>query len=361
VLRMSRIKRLALGGMAFVLGGCSPGYVIQAAYNQSKILLGRRQIEKVISDPETDPTDRSKLKLVLEARAFAATIGLTPGGSFTAYTDIGKDTLAWVVVASRKDSFSLYTWWFPIVGTVPYKGFFSEADAIAQAKELEADGYESSVRGTEAFSTLGWFNDPVLSTTLKNPPVRIANTVLHESVHATVWIPGNVAFNESLANFVGGQATIEFYRAQQQECHRAHAECAAADTFVAAAERDLAFQLEFGDTVTRLVDALEGLYGSQSLSREQKLERRERVFQEAVAPFRKHYPATSVLKTVNNAEIIQYKLYLTKLRLFEKLFVQSHGSWSVFFEKIREVQRAIHDDGTRDPFVVLNDLVETTG
>jgi predicted aminopeptidase len=358
---MSRLKRVALCVVASLLGGCSPAYVIQAAYNQSKILLGRRQIDKVISDPETDPTDREKLKLVLEARAFAATIGLAPGGSFTSYTDIGKDTLAWVVVASRRDSFVLYTWWFPIVGTVPYKGFFSEADAIAQAKELEADGYESSVRGTEAFSTLGWFNDPVLSTTLKNPPVRIANTVLHESVHATVWIPGNVAFNESLANFVGGQATIEFYRAEQQECRREHKDCAEASVRLAAAERDLAFQLEFGDTVTRLVDALEVLYSSQTLSREEKLERREGVFQEAVAPFRKHYPATTVLITVNNAEIIQYKLYLTKLRLFEKLFVKSHGSWSVFFENIREVQRAIHDDGTRDPFVVLNELVERIG
>jgi predicted aminopeptidase len=354
---MRRLHRWFLCGLASLLGGCSPVYVFQAAYNQSKILLGRRQIEKVIADPKTDPGDRQKLEVVLQARAFGTTIGLNTGKSFTSYTDIGKDTLAWVVVASRRDSFSLYTWWFPIVGTVPYKGFFSEEDAKSQASQLEGVGYEASVRGTEAFSTLGWFNDPVLSTTLKNPPVRIANTVLHESVHATVWIPGNVAFNESLANFVGGQAAIEFFRSQQKECRGEGKNCTEADDRVSAAERELAFQLEFGDTVASLVEALEKLYGSESLSSEEKIARREGVFQEQVRPFRTQYPKATALQRVNNAEIIQYKLYLTNLRLFEKLYTQSKGSWSLFFEKIRGVQRSVEGDESRDPFDVLKKIV----
>jgi predicted aminopeptidase len=355
---MRSFQRWVLCGLASLLGGCSPVYVFQAAYNQSKILLGRRQIEKVIADPETPSSDREKLEVVLQARAFGTTIGLNTGKSFTSYTDIGQDTLAWVVVASRRDSFSLYTWWFPIVGTVPYKGFFSEEDAKSQASTLEGQGYESSVRGTEAFSTLGWFNDPVLSTTLKNPPVRIANTVLHESVHATVWIPGNVAFNESLANFVGGQAAVEFFRSQQKGCHEAGKDCKVADAQVAMAERELAFQLQFGDTVTRLVGALEALYGSEALSSEEKIARREGVFQEQVKDFRAQYPKATALQTVNNAEIIQYKLYLTNLRLFEKLYAQSNGSWNTFFEKIRDVQRAVKDDDSRDPFEVLKGIVE---
>jgi predicted aminopeptidase len=166
-----------------------------------------------------------------------------------------------------------------------------------------------------------------------------------------------VAFNESLANFVGGQAAIEFFRSQQKECRGEGKNCTEADDRVSAAERELAFQLEFGDTVASLVEALEKLYGSESLSSEEKIARREGVFQEQVRPFRTQYPKATALQRVNNAEIIQYKLYLTNLRLFEKLYTQSKGSWSLFFEKIRGVQRSVEGDESRDPFDVLKKIV----
>ena len=341
-------------GLSTLLAGCSPGYVLQAAYEQGRILIGRRPIEQVILDPDTDAGDREKLRLVVRAREFGAKrVGLTSGRSFTAYTDIGKDTLAWIVVASRKDSFSLYTWWFPIVGTVPYKGFFSEESAKGQALELEALGYESSVRGTEAFSTLGWFNDPVLSTTLKNAPSRIANTVLHESVHSTVWIKNNVAFNESLANFVGSQAALEFFSKEEIECQTAGRDCALTTQYRDQAGRDLAFQLEFGDAVSHLVEKLEDLYTRTDLSSEEKIARREDIFTAAVAAFRARYPKATVLQKINNADITQYRLYLTKLRLFEKLYAQSGQNWDTFFARIRALGAACEADAAADPFAIL--------
>lgn len=355
---------LKLGGiMAFVslfVGACSPGYVLQAAYQQSKILLGRRQIEQVILDPDTPQEEREKLRVVLQARAFAGELGLKTGRSFTSYTDVGKDTLAWIVVASRKDSFALYQWWFPIVGTVPYKGYFDESEARAQGAHLETLGYESSIRGTEAFSTLGWFNDPVLSTTLKNPPSRIANTVIHESVHATVWIQGNVAFNESLANFVGMQGAIEFFTRQRDECHRSNGACQIFEERLLAASRDKTFQLDFGDIVTEVISKLEALYGSAELTSEQKIARRQEVFDSAIAPFRAKYPKVTVLQQINNAEIVQYRLYLTQLRRFERLFLQSGSSWSTFLGAIREIRDTVEKDPSKDPFALLENVTEKT-
>jgi predicted aminopeptidase len=348
-------------GLSTLLAGCSPGYVLQAAYEQGRILIGRRPIEQVILDPETDSNDREKLRLVLRAREFGSErVGLTTGRSFTAYTDIGKDTLAWIVIASRRDSFSLYTWWFPIVGTVPYKGFFNEESAKGQARDLEALGYESSVRGTEAFSTLGWFNDPVLSTTLKNPPSRIVNTVLHESVHSTVWIKNNVAFNESLANFVGSQAALEFFANEEAECSGAGRTCDLLAQSRQQAERDLAFQLEFGDTVSQLIEKLEALYARTDVSSEEKISKREEIFAQGVAPFHARYPKATVLQKINNAEIVQFKLYLTKLRLFEKLYAQSDRNWDTFFARIRAARAASEADSAADPFVVLEKEIHDT-
>jgi predicted aminopeptidase len=251
-------------------------------------------------------------------------------------------------MGSKKDSFDMYTWWFPIVGTVPYKGFFSQDDALNQAKELQDKGYETSVRGTEAFSTLGWFNDPLLSTTLKNPPARIANTVIHESVHSTVWIKDNVPFNESLANFVASQATIEFFKARVQNTSSTLAK----DTgeLVALAEREHRFTLEYADLVTSLYKELGDLYQRSDITAEQKIAMREGVFKAIVAPFKKRYPGVRSLAQLNNAELLQTTIYMTKLRSFERLFNRSSGSWERFLGEIRAISRRVSEGDLEDPF-----------
>ena len=345
---MSLSRKLGFVSLVLCLSACSPGYVMRAAYEQSKILLARRPIDQVVQDAETVDEDRRKLELVLAARAFSISIGLDPKGSFTKYADIGKDTLAWVVMGSKKDSFDMYTWWFPIVGTVPYKGFFSQDDALNQAKELQDKGYETSVRGAEAFSTLGWFNDPLLSTTLKNPPARIANTVIHESVHSTVWIKDNVPFNESLANFVASQATIEFFKARVRNTSSTLAK----DTgeLVALAEREHRFTLEYADLVTSLYKELGDLYQRSDITAEQKIAMREGVFKAIVAPFKKRYPGVRSLAQLNNAELLQTTIYMTKLRSFERLFNRSSGSWERFLGEIRAISRRVSEGDLEDPF-----------
>src|SRR5690606_33281988 len=114
-----------------------------------------------------------------------------------------------------------------IVGSVPYKGFFEKEDAEHAAQKLELAGFETWVRGTDAFSTLGWFDDPVLSTTLSNSIPSIVDTVIHESVHSTVWIKGRVDFNESLANFIGGQGAYQFFKEKYELCQSEDPGCKA--------------------------------------------------------------------------------------------------------------------------------------
>jgi predicted aminopeptidase len=354
---MRLAKTVACMGILACLVGCSPGYVMRAAYEQSKILLARRPIDAVMSDPSTNQEDRTKLEFVRSAREFASEIGLKPGDSFTTYSDIGKETLAWVVVASRRDAFALHTWWFPIVGTVPYKGFFDQEDAKEQAKRLEEQGYESSVRGTEAFSTLGWFNDPLLSTTLRNPTYRIVNTVIHESVHTTVWIKDNVPFNETLASFVGSQAGVEFFSKQLTSVKPGEPQRAQLEALLKASEHDQRFQSEFARVITDLYEQLSTLYSDKQLSSAQKIEQRSTVFDRIMQPFRATYPQMTALKKINNAEILQFTIYMTKLELFEKLFSNAGGSWSEFFKHIDSIKDAVDRDSGKDPWTELQTIV----
>lgn len=325
-----------------ILTGCSPTYVLRAAYEQSRILLARERIDAVIADPATDAEARSKLTAVLAARRYAALIGLVPGDSFTKYAEVDRDVLAWVLLGARRDSFELHTWWFPIVGRVPYKGFFERADAEEAAGVLEKEGFETFVRGTEAFSTLGWFNDPVLSTTLRHPELLMVNTVLHETVHTTVWVPNHVDFNESLANFVGYTAAVDFYRDQRPDDA---GQIAAART---AREREL----RLGAVIDELYGELDELYRSD-LPAAEKIRRRAEVFDRVMFGVRATYPDLRILQSINNAEIMQLKLYLTRLDLFEALFEGVGRRWPEFLDEIRSIAAAVRDDSTVQPFALL--------
>lgn len=349
------VSVMALAGIVtFLVTGCSPGYVVRAAYEQSKILLARQEISEALEDPSVSEELKEKLRIVLASRGFAESIGLTPGNSFTKFADIGKDTLAWIVVASRKDSFELHTWWFPIVGRVPYKGYFDVEDAKEVARELEAEGYEAFVRGTDAFSTLGWFNDPVLSTTLQGPKYRIANTVIHESVHSTVWIKGNVPFNESFANFVGNEGAVQFFNSLVTKCTGSN-DCgegliAAYRSELLSSERDRAFQFEVAQLIDLLYADLDKLYKRVELSFEEKMKQREEIFSQHVGIFRQKYPDFKALQKLNNAEIIQLKLYLSQLDLFNKLFDRMKREWGTFMEAVKDIAGKIDNEETLDPF-----------
>jgi predicted aminopeptidase len=334
---------LALGlFLAASLPACS-SYLLRGAWEEGKILGRRRPISEVIADPHQTPETRRKLRLVLEARAFGRdALGERTGESYTLYAEKRSDTLAIVLSAAYQDRFAARTWWFPIVGRVPYKGFFHEADAIAEARRLEAEGFDTYLRPTSAFSTLGWFNDPVLSTLLRYDDVSLANTVLHELFHNTYFAPGRIAFNESLANFVGARGAIDFFcgrdGADAATCRRARDEW----------DDDLAY----GFFMSELVHDLEALYGRADLSREQKLVLRQQVFADAQARFTRELRPRLKVSTfsaftrdpLNNATLISRRIYYDRLDLFERVYQSRGGNLRHTLDDIIAAARANRAD-----------------
>lgn len=192
-------------------------YLARGAWEEAKILRHRRPISELIADPATAPALRAKLELVLAARAFASdSLGLRARESFTTFSQTGHDTLTLALSAAYRDKLKAYTWWFPVVGRVPYKGYFDFAEAHRQERALHDRGFDSRLGAVSAFSTLGWFNDPLLPSTLRADTLTLANTVIHELTHNTYYAPGGAVFNESFANFVGARGAERFYRSRGQ-------------------------------------------------------------------------------------------------------------------------------------------------
>lgn len=351
--QMRRIVRLLLLGLSLLqLAGCSPLFVLRAGYEEAKILSRRRSIVRLVEDPATPPAQREKLQLVLEVREFTIdSLHLRAGDSYTTFSQLDSDTLALVLSAARKDRFEPYTWWFPIIGRVPYRAYFSERSAEKAVRSLEAKGYDAYVRPTAAFSTLGWFNDPLVSTLLRYDSISLANTVVHEIFHNTLFLSGQVMFNESLANFVGGRGAVDFFcgaaRPETEQCTRAK------DAW--------SDDLLFGRFLSSLVDRLEALYAREDLSSEEKIAQREEIFEQARAEFEGEVRPR--LKTaqfagfarfpLNNASLIARRIYYERLDLFEEVYRQSGGELLIALERIMAAARA----SPREPFAAVERLL----
>jgi predicted aminopeptidase len=207
-------QRLAAAVAALALHGCvSFDYVLQAAEGQLDLACRAQSIDAAIENDELDQRTRELLRDVKKVKAFATESGLTPTSSYETFVNLDRPAVVWVVSAAPPLSLEPERWWFPVAGSVPYLGWFDKNLAVQQARWLQEDGLDVDIRGAAAYSTLGWFNDPVLSTMIENAPdalAELANTILHESVHATVYIPGQSSFNEGLATYLGDQLTIRY-------------------------------------------------------------------------------------------------------------------------------------------------------
>ncbi|HEX6557985.1 MAG TPA: aminopeptidase [Longimicrobiales bacterium] len=302
---------------------CSPSYVIRAGIEEARILGRRRPISDVLADPSTPPEVRRKLQLVLQARAFAEDqLDLAAAESYTTYSWVDSDTLLMVVSAARKDRFEPYLWWFPIVGHVPYKGYFDFDRAYAEARRLDRKGYDTNVRPSAAFSTLGWFNDPLLNTLLRYGDVGLAETVVHEITHNSLYLPGQAGFNESFANFVGDRGAAVFF------CTRDGAASDSCTTAMAAWQDNIVF----GNALTRLVAGLEAVYNRADLTTEQKIEQRAVVFRDWAAGYKRDVVPQLKLsfrryadEPLNNARLIGTRLYYQRLDLFDRVFQKYNG------------------------------------
>ena len=204
-----------------VLPACTPLYILRAGYEEAKILWYRRPIADILRQPgPLDLSTQEKLRLVLRVRTFAEQdLGFRVGGSYGSLSELPSPPTIYVITAAHRTRLEAYTWWFPIVGRVSYKGYFDSAQADAEARRLETQGFDTYMRTAAAFSTLGWFADPLLPQLLGYDGATLANIVLHELFHNTFYLSGQTAFNESLANFAGYRGALAFFVKTHGETH----------------------------------------------------------------------------------------------------------------------------------------------
>jgi len=344
-----KLAWLCLVVFSAAISGCS-FYVMRAAYEEGKILWRREPISDYLTRPELNHDTQKKLRLVLAVRDYARDVlKLNVGGSYSSYSYVDTPDLTYIVIAAPKTELTPYTWWFLIVGRVPYKGFFSKEEAQAEVAWLQAKGYDTYVRTSAAFSTLGWFNDPLLGHLLRYDKVTLADVVFHELFHNTVYVKGAGAFNESIANFIGHRAAIDFFRQRAGEAGPEYAE----------AVRAWDQEKEFADFIDGLVATLNELY-ARDLPLEDKLRLREEVFARSKAEWARRVSTGAAprfrgfaLQPLNNAVLMHYIIYLKNLKLFEALYDAEGRNLARFIATIREPVK-----GGDEPFAVVQSLLD---
>ncbi len=201
--------------------GCYYGHL---ARGQMGLLMSSRDVEDVIADPETEAGVRAKLELVGRVRDFAAQLGLEVDDQYTSYVHRPGDRIITSIVVTEPRSLEARPFRFPIIGSVPYKGFFDQARAEREAEALRAEGLDVCVSGIRAYSTLGWFDDPLTTPMLRSGEGALVETILHELVHATVFVKSQPAFNESVASFIGKRGSLVFYARDERALERRRSE-----------------------------------------------------------------------------------------------------------------------------------------
>jgi predicted aminopeptidase len=319
---------LALLGAALTCGCLQVCYLAQAAAGQDDISYRARPIEEVLKDKSVDAETRQMLSLIEDVKRFGETQGIEPTNSYREYVELDRPVVVWVVSASHPLRFEAVTWWFPIVGSVPYLGFFAERDAKRFAAELREEGWDVDERGARAYSTLGWFDDPVLSTMIRPRQSVVGdmvNVVIHESVHATHYVGSQSSFNESLADFVADQLT-EKYLSERLALDRWEL-FDYRESHVLREEREKRFHRAYKD--------LERVYASK-LPDADKLAAKARI----IAALERE---VDFWRPINNATLIGSRTYHGGNRGFGEVLAHCGGSWSRFWKLMKTVDESSFD------------------
>ncbi len=320
--------------MGLLLSACgSLRYYAQAAHGQGELIVHRRPIDKLLRDPHTDPELAARLRLALQARAFASQqLGLPDNRSYTGYVQLDRPYVVWNVFAAPRYSVQAVPQCFPVAGCVAYRGWFDEADAKADAARLRANGDDVWIGGVPAYSTLGWFADPILSSMLRWDDDDLAGTIFHELAHQLIYVKSDTAFNESFASFVQEQGLRDWRASRGLPPQRGH-------------------QQEMQDGFTRLVldlrGRLETLYASgvDEAAMAAGKQREIVAFRTRYECWRQqHWPGDHrydawVAQPINNAQLLPFGLYDQWTPAFAMLFQRAERSWPAFYAKVRALAR----------------------
>ncbi len=307
-----------------LLSGCETlAYYAQAINGQLTLLSQAQPVDSVIADPATPPALRERLELSRSIRDYAsAELKLPDNGSYRSYADIGRPYVVWNVVAAPEFSLEPVESCFPVAGCVPYRGFFSREDAERHAAALRAAGNDVNLRGVAAYSTLGRFNDPLLSSFIRNPDAELARLIFHELAHQLLYVKGDSTFNESFA--------VAVERAGVQRWLAATGRSASLKVFFEGQETSRKFFEELAQARTRL----KALYG-MPLPPEVMRERKRAEF----AELQKALEANSRYRVLepNNALIASFATYTQLVPAFEKLLAEEGGDLERFYARAKKL------------------------
>jgi predicted aminopeptidase len=351
------IKKLIIGTLIFVfVSGIVlysipiTRYLLTQGYYQSKIIFSRKNVSDLVNDPKTDPRIREKLREVDEIKKFGLELGLKETGSYKTIYDTGGQPAVWAVSACPKDRFEAVQWNFPIVGKVPYLGYFKKDDALKMQQKLKDKGLDTICRPVGAYSSLGIISDPLFTSMLLGSEEYLANTIIHEMTHSTVFVKDDMNFNESLASFVGNAGGMEYLK------HKYGADSEQVVSSLNFKKDDEIFSGFMAD----LYDELDKFYKSGITSQE-KITGREAIFEKYRQKFRdeikprlktKSYDYFETLK-FNNAYILFNRCYHRDYNIFDDLYalqgkdLKKTIEWLKTLKPDKEMKKKIEEEVKR--------------
>lgn len=345
--RLGRWALVVTGLLAVAVGmGCSTcSFYGQAVVGHYRIVFNQRPIERVLADPAQPADLKEKLRLTLRLRQFAATeLRLPVNGHYQRYADLGRQYVVWNVHAAPATSLEAKTWWYPMVGRLAYRGYFSEQAARRYAAKLARRGWEVYVEGVEAYSTLGWFRDPVLNTFLHHPAPWLAETLFHELAHQRLFVAGDTDFNEAFATAVS-QRGVECWL-------QARGDTAALQAYRVALRRQAQWVRLVATARQRLQEAYARLNpGGQRRLPPERLAAVQQAKQQIVAQLRADYAQLKrqwggdsrydrwFAGPLNHAQLNTVATYYDWVPAFHQLWAEQQGNWERFYQAAARLAR----------------------
>lgn len=320
-----RVRLLAPLLAALFLCGCQAGYYAHLLRGQYDLLSRREPIDELIAQPRTDPALKIRLTRALDARRFAThQLALPDNDSYRSYADLGRPYAVWNVFAAPELSLQAHEWCYPMLGCLSYRGYYDPRRAEAEARSLRAQGLETFVAGIAAYSTLGWFDDPLPSTVGEAEDV-VAGTIFHELAHQVEFVDGDTAFNESFATFVEQEGLRQYLEDAPQLAQAARLR-----------------QQRQAEYVGQMLDGrrrLEAIYASAAPDADKR--------QRKQAEFERLRRETGLQGELNNARLSPFGLYHQWVPAFAALFRAQHRDWKAFYETVGELAELDADDRRR--------------
>ena len=347
---MTSLSELRVSLKRFAVVVCSVAcmsscYVTRLAFQQNHLINSRQPVDRVIASPSASENTKKKLILTREILQFAKSQGLNTDGAYNYFIQLEGGSVSYIVQAAYPDKLKSVTSWFPIVGRVPYLGFFKSKERDEKAAEFRRLGYDVTEGGASAFSSLGWFDDPLYSSMLRRPDSDLGHLLFHELTHRTFWIGDSVDFNENLAEFIGESMTRSWLQSKNKT-----------DEIKKYEDRRMDREL-LRVWVAGLKKDLEVLYknppgGEKEGGSEQLKLAKAMVFKDWQTLRRPPFKANDLIgdEDWNNASVLATSLYSPDTDRFEKAFACSKAKTAgEFLSKLEKASKV-----TADPFSALD-------